>query len=94
MIACMPAAAAESAYLPLREGEKAEIEWILPETIESAVAVGQNLGYAKISVKGDGEILCEIPLFCAESAAPPERRYADAVREIVRGWVWRRFAVC
>ena len=85
----MPAAAAESAYLPLREGEKAEIEWILPETIESAVAVGQNLGYAKISVKGDGEILCEIPLICAESAAPPERRYADAVREIARGWVWR-----
>lgn len=90
----MSAAAAESAYLPLREGEKAEIEWILPETIESAVAVGQNLGYAKISVKGDGEILCEIPLICAESAAPPERRYADAVREIARGWVWRRLAVC
>ena len=85
----MPVAAAEGASLPLREGEEAEFEWILPETIESAVAVGENLGYAKISVKGDGDVLCEIPLVCAESAAPPQRNYADAVREIARGWVWR-----
>lgn len=85
----MPVAAGEGASLPLREGEEAEFEWILPETIESAVAVGENLGYAKISVKGEGEVLCTIPLVCAESAAPPERRYGDAVREIARGWVWR-----
>ena len=49
------------------EGEKAEVSWYLPDSLEAPVASGETVGRARISL--DGVLLAEIPIRTAAEVA-------------------------